>query len=99
MSSSSQNLEPVGTTQAFVDLAAAIDPSVSSDQAADLLYAFRIAVRAQAERDVRNRIAADFEAYGKQHSTLSWGQARYIARDGLCSCSGGSMPCDEGGAR
>lgn len=38
---------------------------------------------ATTERRVRAQIAADFEAYGKTHDTLSWGQAFYIARDGL----------------
>lgn len=39
--------------------------------------------RAEVETKVRNEIAADFQAYGKSHDTLSWGQAFYIARDGL----------------
>jgi hypothetical protein len=39
--------------------------------------------RAEVEREVRQQIAADFQTYGKGHDTLSWGQAFYIARDGL----------------
>lgn len=37
----------------------------------------------EAERKVRAKVAADFEEYGKCHDSLSWGQAYYIARDGL----------------
>ncbi|NUP15428.1 MAG: hypothetical protein HOZ81_04855 [Streptomyces sp.] len=48
MSSSSQNPAPVSTSQAFADLAAAIDRRVSSDRAAELLANFRTVVRAEA---------------------------------------------------
>ncbi|MFE3326820.1 hypothetical protein [Streptomyces sp. NPDC059176] len=52
------------------------------------------AFAADVEREVRWQIARDFEKYGKRHDSLSTGEAYYIARDGLCSCRGGSKPCD-----
>ncbi|SDN19094.1 hypothetical protein [Streptomyces wuyuanensis] len=51
-------------------------------------------LRAEAERDVRWQIARDFEKYSRVAENLSWGEAYYIARDGLCTCRGGDKPCD-----
>ncbi|MFD5910311.1 hypothetical protein ACFWHL_16490 [Streptomyces massasporeus] len=64
-------------------------------------------MRAETERQVRAQIAEDFKRLGNRQSSLSWGEAYYIARDGLCRCRGGSKPCDaesireqvEGGTR
>jgi len=72
---SSPNYARLSTSSAFYALASSIDPRIPSDAAAKMLADFRAAVRAE--------VAADFEVYGKQHDTLSWGQAYYIARDGL----------------
>jgi hypothetical protein len=57
------------------------------------------AENASTEAKVRESIAEDFVRQGKASDTLNWGQAVYIARDGLCSCSGGIKPCDMGGTR
>jgi tripartite-type tricarboxylate transporter receptor subunit TctC len=54
VSSSSQNAAPVSITRALADLAAVIDPSVTSDQAAELIEAFRTAVHAEAFREARD---------------------------------------------
>jgi len=54
VSSSSQKPAPVSTTRALADLAAVIDLSVSSEQAAELIEAFRSAVRAEAFREARD---------------------------------------------
>lgn len=48
MSTSSQTSESISSTQAFTDLVSAIDRHVSSDRAAELLAAFRNAVRVEA---------------------------------------------------
>jgi hypothetical protein len=52
-----------------------------------------------AEDRVRESIAQDFIRQGEASDSLNWGQAVYIAREGLCGCSGGIKPCDMGGAR
>jgi hypothetical protein len=87
VSTSSQAPPPLSTTSAFKQLAMAINPNIPADQASNLMHDFRNAVRAE-----------DFVRQGKASDTLTWGQAVYIARDGLCSCSGGLKPCDMGGA-
>lgn len=61
---------------------------------ADMLDTLRV----QAEQKIRAEIAEDFVRQGKASHSLSWGQAREIALNGLCSCSGGIKPCDMGGA-
>ena len=96
MSSSSQNPEPVSTRGELIEIITRDSISAGGDEvwATDLVDAYR----GEIERDVRWQIAKDFEEFGKTHDTFSWGQAVYIARDGLCSCSGGSKPCDMGGA-
>lgn len=48
MSESSQNFQRTSSTEAFADLVNALDCSVSPYQAAELLAAFRNAVRAEA---------------------------------------------------
>lgn len=58
------------------------------------LLAERDSLREQIEREVRAQIAEDFKTLGKRQSTLSWGEAHLIARDGLCRCRGGSKSCD-----
>jgi hypothetical protein len=57
VSSSSQNPKPVSVTRALADLAAVIDRSVSSDQAAELIETFRTAIRAEAFREARGEIS------------------------------------------
>jgi hypothetical protein len=57
------------------------------------------AERDRTETRVRESVAQDFIRQGKASDRLTWGQAVYIARDGLCGCSGGLKPCDMGGAR
>lgn len=54
---------------------------------------------AATEPRVREAVAQDFIRQGKASDSLTWGHAVYIARDGLCGCSGGIKPCDMGGAR
>lgn len=67
---------------------------VAEEGAAQLLDAYR----AEVERDVRSQVAEDFKRVGKTPNTdISWGRAFYIARDGLCSCSGGLKPCEMAG--
>ncbi len=56
-------------------------------------------LRGEVEREVRWSIARDFEKYGQRHDSLSTGEAYYIARDGLCSCRGGSKRCDAADVR
>lgn len=79
----------------------AIAPSISADMAVDLLHAFYTAVRAEVERETRWQVAADFELLGKRRDTVGWGEAVMVAREGLCKCQGGSVPCptSEAGAR
>lgn len=59
-----------------------------------ILQAASVAV----EHRTRWAVAEDFVRQGKASDSLTWGQAVYIARDGLCGCSGGLKPCDMGGA-
>ena len=59
MSSSSQNPQPVSSTRAFADLAAAIDRRVSSDRAAELLANFRTAILAEAAETQRKFVLSD----------------------------------------
>jgi len=75
----------------------------ASEQIANTLHAVRTtpealrlldAFRAEIEREVRWRIAKDFEQFGKRQDTLGWGEAYLIAREGLCRCRGGDKPCD-----
>ncbi|MFJ2676334.1 hypothetical protein [Streptomyces sp. NPDC087525] len=89
------------TTRSFRDELVEIvtrDPiSAGGDQtwANDLVDAFR----AEVEREVRAAVAADFDRRAKRTTDfLSPGQAREIALHGLCACSGGTKPCDMGGA-
>lgn len=96
MSAFSQNPQPISSTRAFTDLAAAIDRGVSADRAAELLANFRAAV----EHDVRWSIAEDFTRYGRVAESLTWGEANLVAREGLCTCRGGDKSCgSEVGAR
>jgi hypothetical protein len=87
----------IATTPEFKQLVDSIDHDIPADTASDLLAAFYKAVRTA----VRAEIAADFELLGKRHASLSWGQAVMVAREGLCQCQGGSVPCPapEAGAR
>lgn len=111
MSSVSQNPERASAREnvkarvrAKVEAARALP---ASEQIANTLHATRTTAEAQAlidqlraevERNVRWQIAEDFKTYGQRRDTLSWGEAFYIARDGLCVCRGGRKPCTEGGA-
>lgn len=73
---SSQTPERLSSTQAFTDLAAAIDRRVSSDRAADLLANFRSAVRAEAaaERDaLQARLNAVLDICDReQRNAMRW---------------------------
>lgn len=71
-------------TDFVVDSAAGAEATglLAEDKIAEI-DAHLAAAFAEIERKVRTQIAADFQAYGKQHDSLSWGQAFYIARDGL----------------
>ncbi|GHH87930.1 hypothetical protein [Streptomyces capitiformicae] len=80
----------------------------ASEQITNTLHATRTTAEAQAliaqlraeiERDIRWQVAEDFKTVGEKQDSLSWGEAYYIARDGLCRCRGGSKPCDAEGIR
>jgi hypothetical protein len=34
------------------------------------------------------------EQFGKRQDALTWGEAALIAREGLCRCRSGHVPCD-----
>ncbi|MFE4867638.1 hypothetical protein [Streptomyces sp. NPDC056682] len=87
----------ISTTPEFKQLVMAIDHDIPADTAFDLLAAFYEAVRTK----VRAEVAADFELLGRRQESLTWGQAVMVAREGLCQCQGGSVPCptSEAGAR
>ncbi|MFK0222838.1 hypothetical protein ACIQWN_32180 [Streptomyces vinaceus] len=54
--------------------------------------------RAEVEREVRWAVAGDFRRLGETRTTdISWGEAHGIAREGLCSCNGGTKACPVGG--
>lgn len=49
---------------------------------------------ASAEQHTRKAVADDFAAFGKRRDELSWAEARMIAFEGLCTCRGGTKPCE-----
>ncbi|RCH70540.1 hypothetical protein DT019_03350 [Streptomyces sp. SDr-06] len=87
----------ISTTPEFKQLVMALDERIPAEAASDLLHAFYEAVRTE----TRRQVAADFELVGRRQESLTWGQAVMVAREGLCQCQGGSVPCPkpEAGAR
>ena len=87
----------VARTQAEGELAKQAE---ALDLARQELLAENASLRAElakAEARVRAGIAADFATFGRRQDSLSSAEAYLIAREGLCRCRGGKVPCTEAG--